>query len=504
MNFIPCVTWVKRGVAAANPDKVQLTPQELEQIINQTQSDLRDVENGTDDSDEESTNSKKNGTKNEKITGDGEAMEDDEYHFDKYDEEGGNIHCNIGGLAVINEDGTDPYITIPDSGDEDSEKEDDIIKPDDNLVVMGHVEGDASILEVFVYNEAEGSFYCHHDILLPSFPLCLEWLNFDPSDAKPGNFCAIGNMTPIIEVWDLDLVDCLEPVFKLGSKPSKKRKQKRVGHRDAVLDVAWNCNYTHVLASGSVDQTVLLWDLDNGTPVTKLNTFNEKVQAIKWHPSEAQHLLTGCGDKNARLFDCRTENNFKLWECAGEVERVLWNHFDPNYCFISTDNGNIHYIDIRNEKPLWLLSAHEKEVTGLSLSTSCPGLLVSCSTDSYVKVWDAVDNKTPELVWETKTNLGALQCLETSPNSPFMFAAGGDNKSHNFKLFDLLESTSVSERFSNRPMKKIVCEENPPEVDVKLKSNTAEVMDVTDEMNSMALGSVSTNSLSKKKKRNKK
>lgn len=33
--------------------------------------------------------------------------------------------------------------------DDDSEKEDDIIKPNDNLLLVGHVEGDASILEVY-------------------------------------------------------------------------------------------------------------------------------------------------------------------------------------------------------------------------------------------------------------------------------------------------------------------------------------------------------------------
>lgn len=52
---------------------------------------------------------------------------------------------NVGDVAVY--DNEDPYKI--DEDEPDSDEEDDIIKPDDNLVVVGHVEGDASILEIY-------------------------------------------------------------------------------------------------------------------------------------------------------------------------------------------------------------------------------------------------------------------------------------------------------------------------------------------------------------------
>lgn len=294
---------------------------------------------------------------------------------------------------------------------------------------------------ILVYNEEEGSLYVHHDFILPSIPLCLEWLDYEPGQSTQGSLCAVGTMSPIIEVWDLDIVNCLEAAFKLGTIGSRKKNIKPVGHRDAVLDLSWNKNFHHILASASVDKTVLLWDLDEGTPHTKLNVFTDKVQCLKWHALESQTLLAGSCDKTARIFDCRTTNAHQSWELDGEAERVVWDPLEP-FCFLAgTSTGSVQCFDCRKGM-LWTHEAHEKEVTGLVISNQCKGLLVTASGDGTIKTWDYSHNNIPELVHCKETKLGVIHCLEVNPDSPFVVAAGGDQKSHNFQTMDLRRNDS--------------------------------------------------------------
>merc|ERR1712168_277012 len=100
----------------------------------------------------------------------------------------------------------DPYL----SKEPDSDEENDRIEATDNLILVGKMHEDHCNLEVYVYDEATSSMFCHHDLLLASMPLALEWCNFDPGADGPANYAVLGTMEPDIEFWDIDVLDAVE------------------------------------------------------------------------------------------------------------------------------------------------------------------------------------------------------------------------------------------------------------------------------------------------------
>ena len=43
-----------------------------------------------------------------------------------------------------------------------------------------------------------------------------------------GNFVAVGTMDPVIEIWDLDVMESISPALSLGCPVKKKKKAKKV------------------------------------------------------------------------------------------------------------------------------------------------------------------------------------------------------------------------------------------------------------------------------------
>lgn len=96
-----------------------------------------------------------------KIEDDDEEMDDDE---DMSGDEAGP--------------GADPNKNkYPDAfSDSSDEKDDFTIRKTDSIIVAATAENDHSNLEVYVYEHDCANLYVHHEIILSSYPLCIEWL----------------------------------------------------------------------------------------------------------------------------------------------------------------------------------------------------------------------------------------------------------------------------------------------------------------------------------------
>ena len=388
------------------------------------------------------------------------------YNLDTYDEDDANEaelgpFTNIKGLTYYRNNDEDPYITfkgvstsiLPQASDlnlsrrfQDNENEDEReeleILPTDNLVVVAKTQDEISQLEIYVYDESQENLYAHHDLMLPNFPLCLEWLDFPPagspstSSTSPnkefGNFIAVGTMDPEIEIWSIDVLEGMYPDTVLG-RPDKtiahvpvplgtgKKKKKKAKHRassanyhvDAVLSLSWNKTHRNLLASASADRTIKLWDLSRTGGATTgdgegaggaLRSFDgvhkDKIQAVHWNDKEPTVLLSGSYDRTVRTFDSRAPESCLGAVVGSDVEALRWDPWDPYGFYVSLESGLVLNFDARtlpsdlnNPSPSrFTLSAHDGATSALDINPHVRGVMVTGGADKMVKVWNVTED----------------------------------------------------------------------------------------------------------------
>ena len=419
------------------------------------------------------------------------------YDEDKEDGEGQSMAMfgNVKNLAYYDPGEKDPYITLPQAEDLEDDREELQILPTDNLVLATKTEDDVSYLEVYVYDDNEDNgdddedqnrggniLYVHHDIMLPSFPLCVEWLDFKVGKSRtmenseqPGNFAAIGTFEPEIEIWNLDVVDSVYPDLILGQQPendtttanagvklNKKKKkkllQKRINdeyHVDAVLSLSANTYHRNLLASGSADTTVKLWDLNNGSCAKSFQYHDGKVSSVAWNPKEGTILLSGGYDHYAIVSDLRigdSENGQRKWKLDGDVEGLRWGSNGQEF-YVSTEHGRIHKFDARNEaKSIWTLQAHDSEVTSFDVNDFIDGYMITGSTDKTIKLWNLSQSKGPSMILSRDLDVGKVFSVSFGPDKEILghvIAAGSNGK---VKVWDTMTNKTLREAIGKQKL----------------------------------------------------
>ncbi|KAH8700699.1 putative rRNA processing protein Pwp1 [Talaromyces proteolyticus] len=489
-SMITTTTWVHRGVAAQFPIKYDIDEEEINRISKLARLQLEDAkgdleaakekveteENDGDSMDEDGDG--KQGTDSKKQPADGDDDDDlkeyelDHYDSDEVDEDGEEVTMfgNVKSLAYHQPGDKDPYLEIPEDDDQEDREELQILGTD-NLLIAGKVEDEVAHLEVYVYEDSADNLYVHHDIMLPAIPLCTEWLDFpvgkNEENRSTGNFIAVGTMDPDIEIWDLDIVDCMYPNAILGQgntnddKPSKKKKKPKKAndeyHVDSVLALAANRQHRNLLASASADLTVKLWDLSTQKCAKSYTHHKDKVCALDWHPKESTVLLSGSYDRSIVAADMRTpEAKVARWSVASDVETVRWDIHDPNFFYVTTDTGIVYKYDVRNtptnpekSKPVWTLQAHDDSISSFDINPTIPGFLVTGSTDKQVKLWNTTDDK-PNMVVSRKLEVGKIFSTAFAPDPEVSFRLAVAGSKGVIQIWDTSTNGAVRRAFAGR------------------------------------------------------
>ncbi|CAL8115486.1 unnamed protein product [Orchesella dallaii] len=336
----------------------------------------------------------------------------------------------------------DPEIEVGLEIECEYQKEDSLQNNEQSVLIIGYADRGTYGLTTWLVDSKAKEYVTFSDIYAAFHPISMQIMNFTPKDNAATRYIAVGFSNSEIHVLKMNEDGSPESSTGLGSL-----QNDYIRHTDAVMDLSWNRNITNVLASGSADKTVIVWDMNTSSAAARLECFSEKVQSVKWHPIEAQSLLTGCCDGFVKLFDGRTPGINKSWGFEGEINRIMWNKFEPLHFFASTGKGMVHYVDIRATNSIWNLNAHTSAVGGLALSSYCKDMLVTGSQDETAKVWDLKDDS-PSLLSEFR--IGKIHVISACPDSPYVFATGGANPENPCYVFDVRDPVNVVKPFRER------------------------------------------------------
>ena len=170
--------------------------------------------------------------------------------------------------------------------------------------------------------------------------------------------------------------DVYKDRFKIGSNWRHGRYSTKVfsGHTNAVMCLQFDDQNEHILATGSYDTTIKIWDIEGGNEIRTLRGHTSGIRCLQFDDTK---LISGSLDNTLRIWNWRT----------GECLRVL--------------------------------TGHRGGIIGLHFVSK---LLASCSSDNTIRVWNFEDGSQFTLHGHTDF----VNAVKIDPESRTMLSASDD------------------------------------------------------------------------------
>ncbi|KAK3364118.1 hypothetical protein B0T25DRAFT_620386 [Lasiosphaeria hispida] len=194
----------------------------------------------------------------------------------------------------------------------------------------------------------------------------VESVTFSP-DLK---LVASGSYDQTVKIWDAATGACMQTL---------------AGHSDYVNSVTFSPD-SKLVASGSADNTVKIWDVATGACMQTLAGHSKYVSSVTFSP-DSKLVASGSADKTVNIWDAVTGACMRM--LVGHSDYVKSVVFSPDSKLMASGSSDntVKIWDVVMGVCTQMLAGHSDYVSSITFSPDLK-LMASESADKTVKIWD--------------------------------------------------------------------------------------------------------------------